>query len=166
MLKKIIITLLIISPVALFTFELTYPRPKIAPQQALVGAWETEAEIRVTEAEGGVTSYWGDLQVNFSLYEDGTVEGTVGDAAMQNAYFKRNRGWFGKLLGMGTDYIIVGGLSGSITSEIQCARFYIVGDFDEKGIRGDIDCKECWKGDRKQRSFGDGPLIYTRVEQP
>ena len=166
MLKKIIITLLFISPVAIFTIEVTYPRPKTAPPQALVGAWETEAEIRVTEAESGVTSYRGKLQVSFSLYEDGTVEGTVGDAAMQNAYFRRNRGWLFKLLDWATEYIIVGGLSGSVTSEIQCARFWIVGDFDEKGIRGDIDCAECWKGDKKQRSFGDGPLVYTRMEQP
>ena len=139
----------------IFALEAFYPRPQITPPQALVGAWETEAETRV-----------GKLRVSFNLNEDGTVEGTVGNATMQNAYFKRNRGWLGRILGLATEHIIVGGLNGSVTSEVQCARFWIVGDFDEKGIRGDIDCDECWKDDKKQGPFGAGPLIYTRVEQP
>ncbi|GAG51303.1 unnamed protein product, partial [marine sediment metagenome] len=80
--KKIIITLVIISPIAIFAFEVLYPQPKIAPPQALVGAWETEFETP-----------FGKSQVSFNLYEDGTVEGTVGDATMQDAYFRRNRGW-------------------------------------------------------------------------
>ena len=153
--KKIIITLLLISPIVIFAFEVFYPRPKIAPPQDLVGAWETEFETP-----------FGKSQVSFNLYEDGTVEGTVGNAAMQSAYFRTNRGWLFKILDWdwSTDYIIVGDLKGSVISEVQCAKFWIVGDFDEKGIRADIDCKECWKDGKKHSPFGDGPLIYTRVE--
>ena len=153
--KKIIITLLLISPIVLFALEVFYPRPKIAPPQDLVGAWETEFETP-----------FGKSQVSFNLYEDGTVEGTVGNAAMQNAYFRTNRGWLFKILDWdwSTDYIIVGGLKGSVISEVQCAKFWIVGQFDKKGIRADIDCKECWKDGKKHSPFGDGPLIYTRVE--
>ena len=154
--KKIIITLVIISPILLFAFEVCYPQPKIAPPQTVVGAWETEFETP-----------FGKSQVSFNLYEDGTVEGTVGDATMQDAYFRRNRGWLFRSLGMATDYIIVGDLKGSVISEVQCADFYIIiSDFDEKGIRGDIDCKECWKDGKKQSPCGAGPLIYGRVEQP
>ncbi len=152
---KIIITLLLISPIVIFAYEVFYPRPKIAPPQALVGAWETEFGTR-----------FGKSQVIFNLYEDGTVEGTVGDATMQDAYFSRNRGWLFRSLGWATEYVIVGGLNGSVISEVQCAKFWIVGDFDEKGIRADIDCDECWKDGKKHGPFGDGPLIYTRVEQP
>lgn len=153
--KKTIVTLLIISPIVIFAFELFYPQSKIAPPQALVGAWETEADTRV-----------GKLRVSFNLYEDGTVEGTVGDATMQDAYFKRNRGWLFRTLGWATDYIIVGDLNGSVTSEVQCGRFWIVGHFDEKAIRADIDCAECWQDGKKRDPFGAGSLTYTRVEQP
>ena len=106
------------------------------------------------------------MRVSFNLNEDGTVEGTVGNAAMQNAYFRTNRGWLFKILDWdwSTDYIIVGDLKGSVISEVQCVKFWIVGDFDEKGIRADIDCDECWKDGKKQGQFGAGPLIYTRVE--
>ncbi len=155
MLKKIIITLLLVSPIVIFVLEVSLPRSKIAPPQALVGAWETE-----------FGTPFGKSRVGFNLNEDGTVEGTVSNATMQNAYFKRNRGWLGRILGLATEYIIVGGLNGSVTSEVQCARFWIVADFDENGIRGDIDCDECWKDGKKQGPFGAGPLIYTRVEQP
>jgi hypothetical protein len=88
---------------------------------------------------------------------------------MHNAYFGKNRGWLRKLLGMATDHIIVGDLSGSIIGEIRCDRFYVLlynCEFSNKELRGDIDCKECRKDGRKHASFGDGPLIYARVEQP
>ena len=166
MLKKIIITLLFISPVAIFTIEVTYPRPKTAPPQALVGAWETEAEIRVNEAESGVTSYRGKLRVSLTLYEDGTVEGTVGDAAMQNAYFRRNRGWLFKLLNWATDYIIVGDLNGSVIGEAKWAEFnIIVVEFDKRVFKGEVNCYAYLKGGRK-KSMLSAPLILARVEQP
>ena len=155
MLKKIIITLLLISPIVLYALEVSIPRAKTAPPRALVGAWETEFKTR-----------FGKSRVSFNLYEDGTVEGTVGDATMQNAYFKRNRGWLGRMLRHATDYIIVGDLNGSVIDEVQCGRFWIVGHFDEKGIRADIDCDGCRKGGEKQSRIGAGSLIYTRVEQP
>jgi len=164
--KKIIITLLIISPVALFTFEVTYPRPKIAPPQALVGVWEDEVVIHVTEAESGVASYSGKLRVSLSLYEDGTVEGTVGDATMQDAYFKRNRGWLFKLLGFARDYIIVGDLNGSVIRELKCAEFnIIVVEFDKGRFRGEVNCFRYLKGGGKKNMLS-APLILTPVEQP
>ena len=166
MLKKIIITLVLISPVVLFTIEVTYPRSKTAPPQVAVGAWETEADIRVNEAESDVTSYRGKLRVSFNLYEDGTVEGTVGDAAMQDAYFKRNRGWLFKLLGFATEYIIAGDLNGSVISEVKWAEFnIIVVEFDKREFRGEVNCYKYLKGGRKKNMLS-APLILTRVEQP
>ena len=88
LLKKITIALLLIGPIVAFAFEVLYHRPKTAPPQTLVGTWETEADIRL-----------GRLQVSFNLDKDGTVEGRVGDATMQDAYFKRNRGWLFRMLG-------------------------------------------------------------------
>jgi len=153
---RIIITLLLISPILALASEIFWPRFKTAPPQNLVGAWETEFE-----------TLFGESHISFNLYEDGTVEGMVGNAAMQNAYLRTNRGWLFKLLNWDwtTDYMIVGRLKGSVIDEVQCVKFRIEGDFDEKGIRADIDCFGCWKGEN-QGMLGDGPLIYRRVEQP
>jgi hypothetical protein len=99
---KIIITLLLVSPFPLLTDVALYDASKskkIAPPQELVGAWETQAETRV-----------GKLRFSFNIYEDGTIEGTVGNAAIRNASLKRNRGLLFKVLGWGTDYIILGDL--------------------------------------------------------
>jgi hypothetical protein len=158
MIKKIIITLLIISPIVILAIEFYSSPSRTDPPQVLVGTWATEAEIRA-----------GKLQIHFHLSEDGTVDGTVGDAAMHNAYFGKNRGRLRKLLGMATHHIIVGDLNGSIISEIRCDKFYIIlsnSEFSNKEFRGDIDCKECWKDGKKHASFGDGPLIYARIERP
>ena len=155
MLKKTIITLVIVSPIVLFGVEVLRPWPRIAPPQDVVAAWETEADTRV-----------GGLRVSFTLSEDGIVEGTVGNATMHNAYFRRNRSWLFRMLGMGTDHIIVGDLRGSVISEIQCAEFWIIGHFDEQGITADIDCDQCAKNGEKLYRFGDGPLVYSRVELP
>jgi hypothetical protein len=155
MLKKTAITLVIVSPIVLFAVEVLYPWPRTAPPQEVVASWETEAETRV-----------GEFRVSFALHEDGIVQGTVGDATMQNAYFRRNRTLLFRMLGMATDHIIVGNLEGSVIGEIQCAEFWIIGHFDEKGITADFDCDRCTKDGEKLYRFGDGPLVYTRVELP
>lgn len=153
--KKIAISLLLVIPFVAFVFEVFfYPQPRIAPPQALVGTWEAEANLRV-----------GRLPVRFTLHEDGRVEGTVGDAAMQDTYFRRNRGPLLRRIGWGTEYIVKGGLKGPLTGDFQCARFWIVGQFDEDGIRGDFDCSGCTKGGKKQGSLGTVVGAYTRVEE-
>lgn len=155
MLKKTAITLVIVSPIVLFAIEVLYPWPRTAPPQEVVASWETEAgDSR------------GEFRVSFALHADGIVEGTVGSATMRNAYFRRNRTWLFRMLGMATDHIIVGDLEGSVVGEIQCAEFWIIGHFDEKGITADIDCDRCTKDGEKLYRLGDGPLVYTRVELP
>ncbi len=153
--KRIAIALLLMSPIVIFALEVLYPRSKTAPPQALVGRWEAEPKLRV-----------GRLPVSFTLHEDGTVEGTVGDAAMQDAYFKRNRGWLFRMLPFATEYIIKGDLKGPLTGDFQCARFWIVGQFDENGIRADFDCSVCQKDGKKEAPLGTIVGAYTRVKQP
>lgn len=158
MIKKTIITLLIISPIVILALEFYSSPSRTNPPQVLVGTWATEAKIPT-----------GNFQIFFNLHEDGTVEGTVGDSTMHNAYFGKNRVWLIKLLGMATDYTIAGDLNGPIISGIRCDKFYVIlydCEFSEKEFRGDIDCKECWKDGKKHVSFGDGPLIYARIKQP
>ncbi len=154
--KKIAISLLLLSLVAVFVFDVAlYPQPKIAPPKALVGTWEAEAYVRV-----------GRLPVRFTLHEDGRVKGTVGDAAMQDAYFRRNRGWLLGMLGWATEYIVKGDLKGPLTGDFQCARFWIVGQFDENGISSVFDCSGCQKDGKKEAPLGNIVGAYTRVKQP
>ena len=155
MIKRTIITLLIISPLLLFSFEVFYPKPQTAPPQEVVGTWEAKAKTHA-----------GQLKIHFDLQEDGTVSGTVGEASMVNAYFKKNRGWLGKSLHMATDYIIVGELDGPVTDDLLCAQFRIVGQFNENGIRGDFACMECRKDGKRQKPPGVGRLTFDRVESP
>ncbi len=154
-LRKAVITLVIASPVILLAIEVLYPWPRTAPPQAVVAAWETVAE-----------DSRGEFRVSFALHADGIVEGTVGNATMQNAYFRRNRTWLWRMLGMATDHIIVGDLEGQVIDGIQCAEFWIIGHFDENGVTADIDCDKCSKDGEKVYRLGDGPLVYTRVELP
>ena len=153
MIKKIIITLLIITPLLLFAFEVFYPKPKTAPPQEVVGTWKAEAN---TDA--------GPLQIYFKLYKDGTIEGSVGEATMVNAYFKENRGWLGKSLNMGTRDSIVGKLDGPVTDDLLYAQFQIVGRFNENGIRGDFACREYRKHGEKQKPPSASRLTFDRVE--
>jgi hypothetical protein len=152
--KKAIFTLLIISPIVLFAFENFYPKPKVSPPQALIGNWETLASTEL-----------GEMRVCFNLSEDGAVEGTVGGATMRDAQFRKNRRWIGRMLGLGTDYIIAGDLKGSVIEGVQCEKFWIVGQFGKSGIRADIDCAECWQGNKKHFRFGAGPLTYNQRRQ-
>ena len=119
---KILITLLLIAPVVLFAIEnLACTGPIKAPRQALVGAWDIEAD-----------THDGRLRFSFNIHEDGTIEGTVADAAMQEAYLKRNRHWFSKLLGQRRDYEVVGRLESSPTEKPRKV-FWIEFNLDRKG---------------------------------
>ncbi len=147
--KKITITLLLLSPLAILAFEFAY-RPKVAPDPNLVGTWE-------------IPNGTGAANVRFTLHEDGSVEGTVGNATMQDACLRRNRGWLGRKLGWATDYVIVGKLQDSVTDKVQCSGFGIVGRFDDQGIRGEINCFGCSEAGRKRNYFGAVNLTFARV---
>jgi hypothetical protein len=119
---KIIITLLLVAPVALLALEnACIGRSIKAPRPELVRAWNIEAN-----------THDGRLRFSFNINEDGTVEGTVGNAAIRDAYLKRNRHWFSKLLGQGTDYKVEGRLE---TSTIEEPRegFWFEFNLDKKG---------------------------------
>jgi hypothetical protein len=151
---RIIITLILISPILGLAYEEFYPRFKTAPPQNLVGAWESEFE-----------TLFGESHISFNLYEDGTVEGMVGNAVMQNAYLRIARGWFFKLLSRHweTDYMIMGRLKGSVIDDVQCATFWMEGDFDENGINVGVVCWGCHKGD-KEGKLGPESLSFRRAK--
>jgi len=118
---RIIITLALVAPVVLLALENALMGPIKSPRQALVRAWDVEAN-----------THDGRLRFSFNIHEDGTVEGTVGDVAMQEARLNRNRHWFSKLLGQRRDYKITGRLERSPTEEPRKA-FWIEFNLDKKG---------------------------------
>ena len=119
---KIIITLLLVAPVALLALEnICIGRPIKAPRPELVRKWDIEDN-----------THDGRLRFRFNINKDGTVEGTVGNSAMQDAYLKRNRHWFSKLLGQRRDYKVEGRLETSPVEEPR-ERFWIEFNLDKKG---------------------------------
>lgn len=158
---RIVVTLLILSPVVLFALEALDPWPQAAPPQALVGAWEGETRSFVQRWYAG-----GRFGVFFNLHEDRTAEGTVGDARLQNALFRRNRGWLGRMLHMASDYVIEAELEGSLMENVQCGRVTISLNFDETGLQGSVECSECGEGGRGQRWITSPGLTFTRAKEP
>ena len=118
---RIIITLVLVAPVVLLALENALTGPIKSPRQELVRAWETEANTGD-----------GRLRFSFNIHADGTVEGTVGNAAMQDAKLMRTRHWFSKLLGQRRDYELVGRLETSPTEKPRYV-FWIEFNLDRKG---------------------------------
>jgi hypothetical protein len=157
---KIVITLLIISPAAMFALELLDPWPQTVPQ-ALVGTWQAETERFVHRWYKG-----GNYLVTFNIHDNGTVDGTVGDATFHDAQFRRNRGWIGRILNFASDYIVKGDLEGLLKGEIQCGKVDIYLNFDKSGLRGSVECSECGEGGRGDMWITALNLTFDRVERP
>lgn len=78
------------------------------PDTALVGEWNGVAHI---------TSDWclqRELAVRVRIHDDGTVQGQVGDATLRGARIRSNRTRIARAMGLGTDWVIEGHLSGPI----------------------------------------------------
>ena len=83
---------------------------------SMVGEWKGNARIIVRWCQQK------NLAVNLTIRADGAVFGKVGDANLTKGRLKRNRGWVGRKLNIKTDYIIVGGLEGTIVAAEGIAR--------------------------------------------
>ena len=119
---RIMITLVLVAPVVLLALEnACIGRPIKAPRQELVRAWDVEAKTGD-----------GRLRFSFNIHENGTVEGSVGNVAMQDAHLTRNRHWFSRLLGRRRDYEVVGRLEGSPTEKPRRV-FWLEFNLDRKG---------------------------------
>jgi hypothetical protein len=72
--------------------------------QGMAGDWRGQGEIVVNWTRQK------EILVQLSISPDGTVQGTIGDAALTGGRLTRNRGWLGRALDIKTDYIITGRL--------------------------------------------------------
>jgi len=155
LLLRIVITLLILSPIVPFVYgTVYYPRPRVDPPESLVGEWETDC-----------TTPFGKTQVRFRLSADGTVEGTVGTATMCEAHLRRGGSRFIRSLGFGEDYVITGDLEGPLFDGLQCGEFHVLG-FDDREPATDVGFKDCRKDGQPIRDFKDGPLKFHPIQSP
>lgn len=82
--------------------------PTLHPDSNLLGAWYgTSTRIPADPAANSIS-------VEFIIHPDGSVTGTVGDAAVTAGRITRGRSWFGRLLHMNSPYRITGRLSNAI----------------------------------------------------
>ena len=86
------------------------------------------------------------IDVRITISPDGSVEGTVGDAALRNGRFEQNRGWFGRfLLSIGittaTEFIVIADLDGPLIADEAITREWIKMPLN-------------WEGDHFKGGFG------------
>ena len=110
-----------VSPVVLFALENACIGPIKSPRHLLVRQWQIETKTND-----------GRLLFTFNINKDGSVEGTVGNAAMLNAHLIRSRHWFSKILGHRRDYKIEGRLESSPADKPREA-FRFEFNLDKKG---------------------------------
>lgn len=89
--------------------------------KTLVGTWSTTQKITV-RFKAGMFSYRfasSAVPVNIvmNIHEDGTVEGSVGEAKWEGCSVVDNRGWWEKTTNSSGGYIIIGKLTGNIFAQ-------------------------------------------------
>jgi len=78
--------------------------PALRPDNGLAGGWHGE----------------GSASVEFLIHSDGSVTGSVGQAAISEGHIIYGRSWFGRLLHINSPYLITGRIAGDrFTAPIQ-----------------------------------------------
>jgi hypothetical protein len=132
------------------------------PTPPMVGHWEGSARIIVIWCQQT------NLPVAVDIQADGSVTGKVGDAALINGRFKRNRGWLGRKLNLKTDYIIRGKLTGSVVAAEGITRsgVWMPLNFNDGAFVGSLDTSG-WKiGGKKRMILSTARLTLTRTNNP
>ena len=90
---------------------------------SLVGAWHGQCKIGLpvvfnpNQIPENVERTYTTVDLDITIHEDASVEGTLGEATLEECVLKLNRGDLGRALNMASDYIITDGyLSGPIVS--------------------------------------------------
>lgn len=101
---------------------------------AMIGHWEGDAQIVVSWCHQKT------LTVKVDIHADGSISGTVGDAALTDGRFLSNRGWLLRKLNWATDYIIEGGLNGPLVAAegITRANVKIPLNFNDGRFEGGV----------------------------
>ena len=103
----------------LFTITLALSNEWIVPE-SIVGEWESRSEIMhasFKKGDGSTHFPEDSFTVKIIIDSNGNVTGSIGKAQFSDCKCSSNRGWFGRLLNIKTDYIIKGSLVGKIVPE-------------------------------------------------
>lgn len=89
------------------------------------------------------------VALEFTIDADATVQGTVGEATVQESVLKRNRGELGRRLNMASDYIVIDGhLAGPIVpgaDENDSKSFTLPFDLVDNRIEGGLMWRQAGK---------------------
>ncbi|MBP7810106.1 MAG: hypothetical protein KA163_12490 [Bacteroidia bacterium] len=101
----------------------------------LIGKWESKQTVKVRTKENGKYIFINapdSILFQFSIDENGNVNGHLGDAVFENCKVFKNRGDLGKTLNLATDYLIKGNLKGTIFPSDPHINKKISAPFDVK----------------------------------
>ena len=122
---------------------------------SLVGAWHGECRIGLpvvfnpNQIPENVERTYTTVDIDIIIHEDANVEGTLGEATLEESVLKLNRGDLGRSLNIASDYIIIDGhLSGPIVSGQDAEplkEFTIPFDLVGGHIDGGLMWLQAWK---------------------
>ena len=132
------------------------------PHPAMAGHWKGSARIIVAWCQQTT------LPVSITIHGDGTVAGTIGDAALKQARLKPNRGWLGRKLHLKTDYIVVGKLEGAIVAREHISRsgVSIPLNFTGTNFVGGVHTSGTHVGGKKHMVLSASSLTLVRSNLP
>ena len=121
----------------------------VVPQQ-LTGEWSARLKVtvRMKDANDDYIFISDTVAIAITVNADGTVDGICGGATFQGCVIAENRGWFGRMFNLATDYVITGKLIGKIfandtlTDKIISAPFNVTGNV----TAGSLFQKQGWIG--------------------
>lgn len=126
--------ILIFILISFFSSGFSAPLLDDSMSSSLTGNWQGNAIIIVSWCEQD------SLPIDIQIFNDGKVTGAVGDATLKNGQLKKNRGWFGKLLHIKSDFIIIADLEGPIVAKESISRksVKIIFDLKDNKIEGGL----------------------------
>jgi len=138
---------------------LSLPAHAQRPDSAMVGAWSGMAHITVDWTQQKM------LAVRVAIYADGSITGTVGDAALIDARMRTNRTVLERAARLGSDYIIEAELGGAIirAEGIQRASVRIPLNWKDGVFSGSIATSGSYDGGRETMKLMASELVLRRA---
>jgi hypothetical protein len=138
--------------------SVTSAAAQVVPE--MTGAWTGDARIVVNWTKERT------LHVNVTIAPDGTVAGTIGDAALRDGRLEINRTAIGRALHVKTDWIIRGTLDGAVIKSDGIRRDGVMVPVNFTGGRfeGGVNTTGSHFGGRESMWLAAQGLVLERVK--
>jgi hypothetical protein len=112
-------------------------RPLAVPDVRLVGHWHGECRFFGMDNKEGSAARGqaGYVQASLTISPDGVAMGWIGGAKLSPCVIESNRGWFGRMLRIKTDFIIRGKIAGRVSPSSADGVYTISAPLDLEGDR-------------------------------